>query len=242
MIVGGANAAQTASPGDVVITEIMYNAASSEATTQTQYIELFNTTGSAIDLSNWTIDDEDADGPNTIPAGTTIPSGGIIVITGSSQADFTGAWGTASVSLLDDGQTMFNMSNSPSATSEIIELRDAMSNLIDTVNYDDSAPWPTDNGASSIYLTVQVNDISNDNGANWASSTVGTGGAYTATASGVWDSGADVGSPGVGYTPTAVSLQSITAPNQIIPMAVLTAGIIVLALFSMVILWQRRHS
>ncbi|HID40394.1 MAG TPA: lamin tail domain-containing protein, partial [Calditrichaeota bacterium] len=53
--------------GSVIITELMYNPASSEATTETQYIEIANTTNNPISLLNWTIDDEDSDGPNTLP-------------------------------------------------------------------------------------------------------------------------------------------------------------------------------
>ncbi|MEM6338008.1 MAG: lamin tail domain-containing protein, partial [Bacteroidota bacterium] len=80
----------------IVITEIMYNPASSESNTQTQYVELYNAGSSAVDISGWQLDDEDADGPNTIPAGTTpIPAGGVALIVGSSAADFNGAWSTA---------------------------------------------------------------------------------------------------------------------------------------------------
>ena len=239
--------AMAANSGDVVITEIMYNAASSESTTKTQYIEIFNNSGASIDLSNWTIDDEDADGPNTIPSGTTITAGELLVIVGSSQADFTGAWGTPAsqmISLLDDGQIMFNLSNSPSGTSEIIQLRDNSSNLIDEVNYDDASSWPSNDGASSIYLNVQVDVTSNDDGANWRLSTPGTGGAITASASGVWDSGADVGSPGGGYTPTALTLTSLTAtiPRDTWLPAVLLVGAVTILGGAAFALRKRRNT
>ena len=226
------SAAPSANPGDVVITEIMYNAASNESTTQTQYIELFNNSGSPIDVSNWTLDDEDADGPNTIPAFTPIiPVGGILVVTGSSLTDFNGAWSTTSgvVSLLDVGQTMFNLSNSPSAGSEVIQLRDELNNLIDSVDYDDASPWPSDPGGFSIALTVNVDDTSNDNGANWANSQVGVQGAFQSTISGVWDA-VEVGSPGTGYTPTAVTLtqQQQTTPTTASTTLWLIAGVLTL--------------
>ena len=194
--------------GSVIITEIMYNPNSSESNTKTQYIEIGNTTGSSIDLSGWTIDDEDSDGPNTIPAGTIIPAYGIVVICGGTEADFRSSWGSAIdvnaiiVSLEDDGQTMFNLSNSPSSTNEIIQLSDASANLIDEVNYDDSNPWPSDNGASSIYLNLlpsSMNSTNNDDGSNWSNSVSGTDGAIqnnsTTGSSGVWN-GNDIGSPG----------------------------------------------
>ncbi len=185
--------------GEVIITEIMYDPQSSETTTQTQYIEIANTTPNAINLNGWTIDDEDSDGPNTLPD-VTLPPYGIAVICGGTQADFEGAWGSGYliISLKDDGQTMFNMSNSPSSTSEIIQLRDNNGNLVDEVNYDDASPWPSNNDQSSIYLNIpkdQMNATSNNDGANWALSVDGVDGARTSVASGVW-SGGDVGSPG----------------------------------------------
>ena len=202
--------------GSVIITEIMYNPASSESTTETQYIEIANTTGNPISLLNWTIDDEDADGPNTLPDVTLAPYG-IAVICGSSLADFQGAWGTGYtvISLADDGQTMFNMANSPSTSSEIIQLRDDSNILIDEVNYDDASPWPSDNNQSSIYLSIpknQMNAISNNDGNNWSISVSGTDGAFSSTPTGVWNA-VDIGSPGnlFGDATLPVELTSFTA-------------------------------
>lgn len=202
--------------GEVIITEIMYNAASSESTTETQFIEIANTTSSPISLLNWTIDDEDTDGPNTLPD-VTIPGYGIVVICGSNASDFQGAWGTGfSIISLDDlGQTMFNLSNSPSGSSEIIQLRDASSNLIDEVNFDDTSPWPVDNGQSSIYLSIakdQMSASTNNSGGNWANSANGVDGAFESTPTGVWNA-TDVGSPGNihGDASLPVELSSFTA-------------------------------
>lgn len=195
-----------ANPGDVVITEIMYNAASSEATTETQFIELANRTSSPISLLNWTIDDEDADGPNTLPD-VSIPGHGMAVIVGGAASTFTTAWAASIdpsvviISLADLGQVMVNFSNSPSATSEIIQLADETATVIDEVNYDDAAPWPVDNNASSIYLNISEaqllasGDTDNDDGANWALSANGVDGAIDSTAFGYWTA-VDTGSPG----------------------------------------------
>lgn len=185
--------------GEVIITEIMYNANSSETTEETQYIELANTTGSPISLDNWTIDDEDTDGPNILP-NVTLPAYGIIVICGSSESDFTGAFGSGYllISLSDIGQTMFNLANSPSATNEIIYLRDDDSNLVDSVNYDDANSWPSDPGGVSVYLALpnsQMDAVSNNDGSNWANSQEGIDGAFSSSLSGAWDA-IEIGSPG----------------------------------------------
>ncbi len=202
--------------GQVIITEIMYNPASSETTTQTQYIEIANTTDSPISLLNWTIDDEDADGPNTLPD-VTLPAYGIAVICGSTAADFQGAWGTGYIviSLKDDGQIMFNLANSPAPGDEVVQLRDALNNLVDEVDYDDASPWPADDGTASIYLSIaknQMNETTNNDGANWSLSASGIDGAFSSTPTGVWDA-VDVGSPGniFGDASLPVELASFTA-------------------------------
>ena len=177
--------------GQVIMTELLWNPASSESNTQTQVIEIANTTGSAINLNGWTIDDEDTDGPNTLP-NVTLPAFGIAIICGGSEADYISSFGVGPlvISLLDNGQTMFNMSNSPSSTSEIIQLRDAGSVLVDEVNYDDASPWPGDPDGVSNYLSIpknQMNATSNNDGANWSKSAVGVDGAYQSTISTTWN-------------------------------------------------------
>ncbi|MEM6338009.1 MAG: T9SS type A sorting domain-containing protein, partial [Bacteroidota bacterium] len=159
---------------------------------------------------------------------------------GSSAADFNGAWSTAAsadvfVSLLDDtpSQIMVNFSNSPSATSEILQLLDGSSTLVDEVNYDDSGAWPGDDGSAAIQLNIAPGDLTatppgpnrngqnlNDAGSNWILHSSGTDAAITAAASGVWNSGSDVGSPGI-YAPSTplpvelISFEALAGPDSI---------------------------
>ncbi len=177
--------------GEVIMTELLWNPASSEGTTATQIIEIANTTANPINLNGWTIDDEDADGPNTLP-NVTLPAYAIAVICGGPAADYNSAFGptTLVISLSDEGQTMFNMSNTPSATSEIIQLRDAGGNLVDEVNYDDASPWPGDPNGVSNYLNLpkdQMTATTNNDGANWALSADGVDGGYLSTTNTTWD-------------------------------------------------------
>ncbi|HQV33392.1 MAG TPA: T9SS type A sorting domain-containing protein, partial [Calditrichia bacterium] len=171
-------------------------------TTATQYIEILNVSLSPISLNGCTIDDEDADGPNTLP-NVVVPAFGIAVITGSTSADFEGAFGPATgftlISLADLGQNMFNMSNSPSATSEIITLYNGNAAIIDQVNYDDADGWPPDGApGGSIYLPFEPADINttmNDVGSNWSVSQAGLDSAFASTPFGVWNA-VEFGSPG----------------------------------------------
>jgi hypothetical protein len=83
-LLGISGLAAAASPGDVVINEIYPNAPT--YFDGSEYIELYNTTGSAIDISGWILTGTEYDQTCTgdrdhiFPAGTTIPAGGYILI------------------------------------------------------------------------------------------------------------------------------------------------------------------
>ena len=69
--------------GDVVINEVMYNSVSG---IDEEWVELYNTTSSAIDVSGWCLCDDDtfpvptSEGYLVIPPGTTIAANGYLVI------------------------------------------------------------------------------------------------------------------------------------------------------------------
>ena len=83
-------------PGDVVINEYVANS-------PTEWVELYNTTGSSLDISGYFIDDVAGGGgaPQAIPGGTTIPAGGFYTMDLSSYLNNGGD----SVRLLDPLQT-----------------------------------------------------------------------------------------------------------------------------------------
>ena len=69
----------TINPGDVLINEYVANS-------PTEWVELYNTTGSALDISGYYIDDIAGGGgaPQAIPGGTSIPAGGFYTMDLSS--------------------------------------------------------------------------------------------------------------------------------------------------------------
>jgi len=75
---GQARADDPAGPGDVVINEVLADPVTQPA----EAIELYNTTGAALDISGYWIDDIAAGGgaPKAIPASTVIPAGGHYVM------------------------------------------------------------------------------------------------------------------------------------------------------------------
>lgn len=69
--------------GAVVFSEIFYDTPGTDS--QEEWVELYNGTGSAVDLSGWTITDNNGTGSSiTIPGGTTIQSGTYLTIATNS--------------------------------------------------------------------------------------------------------------------------------------------------------------
>lgn len=183
-------------PTSVVITELMYNPASDEASPGiAEWIEIVNTGAGTVDLGGWLFDDEDATNWGAVPAGTLLAPGQVAVFFDAAfttEAIFRSEWSIPAAALVV-GISWGSLSNDPSPTNEILELRDSGSMLVDTVNYDDTSPWPSAGGGGpSIYL-VQPS-LDNNAGGNWARSTLGVRNA--ASPSGLTYNTADVGTPG----------------------------------------------
>lgn len=187
--------------GTVIITEIMATTASvfpgedpsnPEALAGLdEWVEIYNTTGAAIDISGWYLQDED--GRSTgIAAGSVLEAGEVAVIigndfpaeTGSIIAEYYDAWGCGyQVFAVRDWYTdegyngLSRLSDSPNFVNEILRIVDASGTPTDIVNFDDDAfVWPVDatgvnqDASWSIYLfgAGNFNSVSNDDGFVWA--------------------------------------------------------------------------
>lgn len=199
--------------GNLIFSEIMYNPGSSQP--NWEWVELHNTGSTAVDLTGYVFDDDDAtilSGAN-IPGGT-IPAGGTAVLfndTGLNASDVHAAWG-ADVPLISvtEWPTLDN-------GGDVIALWDSFAhygsrtlvNALIWMFYDDASPWPASVTPASITLTSPDADFSA--AASWSKSVVGTDGAYKSTlASG--NGGNDVGSPGyLVPEPTLLSLAPLLA-------------------------------
>ena len=190
--------------GSLVITEIMYNPRSNDGSSNNdvEWFEIVNTTSLAINLRNYTLEDV-GDGTATFLGGTIQPFGVATVISDDITIDtFQSAWGTGFNIVQLDFDQFGGFSNSPGEQNETLVLRDEQFVVVDSVNFTDTAPWPSDNNQSSIYLDVRNSliissgTVLNDDGANWALSVAGDNGAYASTPSAPFN-GIDVGSPGL---------------------------------------------
>lgn len=144
-----------AAPGAVVINEVAW--AGSADSANDEWIELYNTTGAAVDLSNWKIRDDGADA-YTFPAGASIPAHGYVLIEDSE----------AVTNLPSD--FIYNMSLAN--TGDSLQLVDAGAVVIDTVNASGAA-WYA--GSTAGFASMERKDaLAGDSATNFASST-GTG-------------------------------------------------------------------
>lgn len=151
-----------AADAGMVIHEINYN--SSASFDPGDWVELYNNSAAAIDLSGWTF--EDSASSWTIPAGTIVPVDGHLVLA-QNLTLFTSTYGGAMGAIGDLG---FGFSGG----GELLRLRDGAGVLIDEVEYDDATPWPTEPDGNGPTLQLVDPNLDNNAGANWqASSAVG---------------------------------------------------------------------
>ena len=174
------------SPGDVIITEIMQNP-SAVSDANGEWFEIYNTTGSAINIDGWTIRDDGSDS-HTINNGgpLTVPANGFLVLCRNANTSVNGNVPC------DYDYSSFTLGN---MDDEVILQRPGPV-VIDRVDYDGGPSFPDPDGAS-MYLKNFTLD--NNVGSNWETSTT------------AW-SGSDLGSPGsAGDAVIPVELSSFTA-------------------------------
>ncbi len=145
-------------PANIVINEINYNSGANDAG---DWVELYNASGSSVDLSGWGFQDEG--NIFSIPNGTTLNANAYLVLV-EEDSLFSTVHSGINNKIGDFG---FGLSGG----GELISLVDNRGCLVDEVEYDDVAPWATQ--ADGAGYTLQLNDANADNSIanNWAAST-----------------------------------------------------------------------
>ena len=146
---------------NLVITEIMYNPPES-GTDSLEFIELYNIGNSALDLSGYYFNSGIT---YTFPQGMMLDTASYMLLAVDSVA-FQNTFGITAYQWTSGG-----LSNG----GEDITIYDSMGNLADSVNYDDTDPWPTEpdgNGASLVLCDPTMPNASAD---NWSAATTDTG-------------------------------------------------------------------
>jgi hypothetical protein len=155
-----AGPASAATPGDVVISEFMFDPLS--GIDGDEFLELTNRTASPVDLSGWSF----TKGITLVfPAGSTIGANARIVIS-PDAARTQATYGVTAAAVYTGG-----LSNG----GETLTLADAGLVTIDSVKYADRDPWPTttDGTGPSLELIDPAQD--HNDPVNWAASTAPRG-------------------------------------------------------------------
>ena len=168
------NISGSASPGDIVITEIMQNPYA-VVDADGEWFEIYNASSTNIDLSGWILRDDDIDYHQIDTTISLLIQPGQYMVLGRNS-DMMVNGGVH----LDYQYSTYNLANT--ADEIVLLLPDSLTE-IDRVNYDDGATFPDPKGASMQY-TGNFNQDNND-GTLWNTSTM------------AWGGGAgDLGSPG----------------------------------------------
>lgn len=136
----------------IVITEIMYNPPES-GTDSTEFIELQNVTDSTVDLTGYYF----SLGVTYTFPNVSVPAGGFYVVTVDSSG-FVNTFGFNANGVWSGG-----LSNG----GEAIVLKDSSDNTIDSVSYDDIAPWPVLADGSGYSIQLCDSSADNTDGNNW---------------------------------------------------------------------------
>ena len=113
----------------VVVNEVFYNAP--DDIDDLQWVEVHNTSGEAVDLGGWTLDDGKV---FTFPAKTTLGGNGYLVVALSPER-FGKVYG---------GTALGPFKRPLKRGGEKLVLKDAAGKVADTARYKDRAPWPVE--------------------------------------------------------------------------------------------------
>ena len=153
-------------PDSLVINEINYN--SSPDFDPGDWVELYNPHAYSLDISNWVFKDEDDSHVYTFSPGTVVPSKGYIVLA-FDMTIFHSLFPAVSNYV---GPSGFGFAGG----GELLRVYNASGTLVDTVNYDDSEPWPTRPDGQGATLELLSPDLDNALGQNWKASGIATQG------------------------------------------------------------------
>lgn len=160
LIVGGGwiAAAGQAEAGqfDILINEIMYNPPA--ANTGGEFVEIYNRGSTAVDVSNWQLEDS-TQVMFTLPPASTIPAGGCLVLYDDVAAvAFYG---------LNPAFSFGPYTGGLDGGGERIALKNAGGVVIDEVTYDDNWPWPSEPDGTGPSLELLNPWLDNNQGSSW---------------------------------------------------------------------------
>ncbi|MEM7309853.1 MAG: lamin tail domain-containing protein [Planctomycetota bacterium] len=150
--------------GEIIVTEFMRDT-SVISDNDGEWIEVFNTTATDIDIEGWVLADDDSNFHviDKGGQGVVVEAGGFGLLCVSNDALANGgltpdyAWGTGN----------YQLSNTTAATGDEIVLLDFSGLEIDRLMYSNPAGWPLAGAASASLDPGSFDATANDDPANW---------------------------------------------------------------------------
>ena len=187
----------------VIITEIMYNPASNEKKSETEWVEIANVGTESIEIKDWRLDDEDK--PEWGKFSCTLAPGGVAVLVNAAavnEEQFRAAWDEMTDSAAGESLPKYQViavkwagiANSPSADNEVLQLRNDKDEVVCEVKQEGAWPSCGKPDGPSVALT-DVSATSFNDGKLWVRSGDGQHGARLCRTTDIFG-GKDVGSPG----------------------------------------------
>jgi len=144
----------------IVINEINYNSASDFDSED--WIELYNRSGSAIDISGWVFMDENRTPSYVMTPGTILQGDGYLVI----ARDLT----MFQTKYPDVVNVTGSMNSGLNGGGEIIFLYNSEGKLVDSLTYDDNLPWPVEADGNGSSLELKNPALDNSKATYWSAS------------------------------------------------------------------------
>jgi hypothetical protein len=153
----GFNTGLAAAPGSVVINEIAWAGTADSSTDE--WIELYNNTGAAVDLTGWTINDDNGDSIYSVASGV-VAGNGYFLIEDTEETTSIPSNAIINLSLANTGDSLV--------------LKDNASVVIDTVN-STGGMWFAGNSTTKATMERKDPSANGDLATNWANNTAGSG-------------------------------------------------------------------
>ncbi|HEX9973892.1 MAG TPA: CotH kinase family protein, partial [bacterium] len=145
---------------EIVINEINYN--SSSRFDPGDWIELYNPNKDTVDLSGWHLKDVTPDHDFKFPAGSLIAPNGFLIVC-QKKRDFHNLFPFVTSYVGDFG---FGLSNE----GDEVRIVNPLFDLIDSVKYDETHPWPGEANGTGATLELLHSNLDNTVARNWQAS------------------------------------------------------------------------
>lgn len=226
--VSGLGPALAANPGDVLISEVLYDcpAGCTETAGQCEWVELYNNTGNPISLSEWEICDNQA--CDALPNYTIQP--GEEVVIAAVQTYFEGcgySCGNGHIQYL--GQAI---GNGLSNTADVVCILDENDTIIDQMNWQEPTIGGSSKCSSSSLWNPGINDVAEGHSLLRSPITQDTD---------TRDDFQDSNTPNPCQTPTGVILSNLTAHSTALRGLGITMAIVLLGIVGVGSVWLGRR-